>query len=248
MNAARARSISLAAAIAVVLGGCVSTRHAPPPPAAGAAPPPPVPPPPQGETIPDAVPRYEPRSIYGNPPFYDVFGKRYYRPVLERRLCRAGRRLLVWPGLSQGTHLDRRDLRHVRHDRRAQDAAPALLRAGHEPAERPQHRGPRQRPRTFRRQPHHRSVLHRGREARHAAKRHRHGRGPHRRAGGSPGRDTAGAVGARRRSRRPSNRRRSSRPRRKARRLGSPGSLRCRRRPRLPPLRHPVLPPLRRPR
>jgi rare lipoprotein A len=28
--------------------------------------------------IPDAVPRAEPRSRYGNPPFYQVFGKRYY--------------------------------------------------------------------------------------------------------------------------------------------------------------------------
>ena len=28
--------------------------------------------------VPDAVPRVEPRSPYGNPPFYDVFGKRYY--------------------------------------------------------------------------------------------------------------------------------------------------------------------------
>jgi len=27
--------------------------------------------------VPDAVPRIEPRSRYGNPPFYDVFGKRY---------------------------------------------------------------------------------------------------------------------------------------------------------------------------
>lgn len=30
------------------------------------------------ETIPDAVPKVEPRSPRGNPPFYDVFGKRYY--------------------------------------------------------------------------------------------------------------------------------------------------------------------------
>jgi rare lipoprotein A len=29
-------------------------------------------------TVPDAVPRIEPRARYGNPPFYDVFGKRYY--------------------------------------------------------------------------------------------------------------------------------------------------------------------------
>jgi rare lipoprotein A len=27
--------------------------------------------------VPDAVPRVEPRSRYGNPPFYEVFGKRY---------------------------------------------------------------------------------------------------------------------------------------------------------------------------
>lgn len=29
-------------------------------------------------SIPDAVPKYEPRTRAGNPPFYDVFGKRYY--------------------------------------------------------------------------------------------------------------------------------------------------------------------------
>jgi rare lipoprotein A len=28
--------------------------------------------------VPDAVPRAEPRAIYGNPPSYEVFGKRYY--------------------------------------------------------------------------------------------------------------------------------------------------------------------------
>jgi rare lipoprotein A len=82
VNTARAPSISLAAALSVGLGGCFSTRHAPPPPSTRA--PPPTPPaailrsPPLPETIPDAVPRYEPRSIYGNPPFYDVFGKRYF--------------------------------------------------------------------------------------------------------------------------------------------------------------------------
>jgi rare lipoprotein A len=35
-------------------------------------------PPPAARDIPDALPRYEPRSAYGNPPFYDVFGKRYF--------------------------------------------------------------------------------------------------------------------------------------------------------------------------
>ena len=28
--------------------------------------------------MPDAIPRAEPRAIYGNPPSYEVFGKRYY--------------------------------------------------------------------------------------------------------------------------------------------------------------------------
>jgi peptidoglycan lytic transglycosylase len=46
------------------------------------APPPPVqiaPPPPTNiDSIPDAVPRIEPRSAHGNPPFYDTMGKRYY--------------------------------------------------------------------------------------------------------------------------------------------------------------------------
>ena len=35
-----------------------------------------LPPPPAG-TMPDAVPRAEPRSNHGNPPFYDVNGQRY---------------------------------------------------------------------------------------------------------------------------------------------------------------------------
>jgi len=35
-------------------------------------------PPPEVLSIPDAVPRPEPRGTRGNPPFYEVFGKRYY--------------------------------------------------------------------------------------------------------------------------------------------------------------------------
>jgi rare lipoprotein A len=39
---------------------------------------PPPPPPANIESVPDAIPRVEPRSAHGNPPFYDVMGKRYF--------------------------------------------------------------------------------------------------------------------------------------------------------------------------
>jgi len=39
---------------------------------------PPMAPPIAPEAVPDAVPRVELRSRFGNPPFYEVFGKRYY--------------------------------------------------------------------------------------------------------------------------------------------------------------------------
>jgi rare lipoprotein A len=42
------------------------------------APPLPPPPPQEPESIPDAVPTVEPRSKSGNPPFYEVAGKRYF--------------------------------------------------------------------------------------------------------------------------------------------------------------------------
>jgi rare lipoprotein A len=65
---------------ALSLAGCVSVRRAPPPPEPVPAPaPPPVPPPPADIlSVPDAVPRVEPRSAHGNPPFYDALGRRYY--------------------------------------------------------------------------------------------------------------------------------------------------------------------------
>jgi rare lipoprotein A len=37
-----------------------------------------VTPPPVSGSVPDAIPRLEPRARSGNPPFYSVFGKRYY--------------------------------------------------------------------------------------------------------------------------------------------------------------------------
>jgi rare lipoprotein A len=82
VNARRAKfGLGLAAAL---LAACASTPHH------KAAPPPPqeVPPaPPAGSApgaprnpadVPDAVPRFEVRSKHGNPPFYDVLGKRYF--------------------------------------------------------------------------------------------------------------------------------------------------------------------------
>ncbi|MFI4890887.1 MAG: septal ring lytic transglycosylase RlpA family protein [Steroidobacterales bacterium] len=62
----------------ILVAGCASVparRHAPvqPPPSLPSLPAPPVAP----ETVPDAQPKAEPRSAFGNPPFYDQFGRRY---------------------------------------------------------------------------------------------------------------------------------------------------------------------------
>ena len=76
MRAARRASAPLAAvsaaALSVLLAACSTfTRRAPQLPQGA--------PPPAGiESIPDAVPRSEPRSAHGNPPFYDVLGRRYF--------------------------------------------------------------------------------------------------------------------------------------------------------------------------
>ena len=49
-----------------------------------------------GEQTPDAVPRFEPKSAYGNPPFYDVWGKRYY--VLDSSTDYLERGIASWYG------------------------------------------------------------------------------------------------------------------------------------------------------
>ena len=61
----------------LALAGCSVTGHRPSPPAQVPVPAPP-PPPPGVTTTPDAVPRAEPRSAHGNPPFYEVLGQRYH--------------------------------------------------------------------------------------------------------------------------------------------------------------------------
>jgi rare lipoprotein A len=68
---------TVAALCALLLAACAAAPRRPLP----AAPPGPaaIPAPPANlETLPDAVPRPEPRSPHGNPPFYEVLGRRYY--------------------------------------------------------------------------------------------------------------------------------------------------------------------------
>lgn len=77
------RLAAVAAAIAAMLAGCTTPAPRPPPRAPGEpvhvpVPPPTVPPPKDIEAIPDAIPKPEPRSAKGNPPFYNVLGKRYF--------------------------------------------------------------------------------------------------------------------------------------------------------------------------
>ena len=52
--------------------------------------------PPPADSVPDMVPRAEPRSRSGNPPFYDVFGKRYY--VLSSGVGYIERGVASWYG------------------------------------------------------------------------------------------------------------------------------------------------------
>ena len=93
MNSSQARAaLSLTAALG--LAGCFTSRHEPeplPPPAPTTPPPVATPP-----TVPDAVPKVEPLSRYGNPPYYEVFGKRYY--VLSSSVDYLERGVASWYG------------------------------------------------------------------------------------------------------------------------------------------------------
>lgn len=74
-NVTAARLLAATCLCALLLSGCsIANRRAP----ATAPPPEVVPPPPANvDTTADAIPRHEPRSAHGNPPFYKVLGKRY---------------------------------------------------------------------------------------------------------------------------------------------------------------------------
>ena len=94
MTVARALALApLGLAAAFGLAGCLTTSSAPPasnndiPSAPPAAAPP---------AVPDAAPRAEPRSRRGNPPFYDVFGMRYY--VLSSSAAYVERGVASWYG------------------------------------------------------------------------------------------------------------------------------------------------------
>ena len=113
--------------------------------------------------VPDAMPRFEPRSLYGNPPFYDVFGKRYY--VMASSADYVERGVASWYG--PGFHKERTSIGEP-YDMYGMTAAhktlplPAYVRVTNLQNGRSM-RGARQRSRPLRRQSHHRSVLHRGR-------------------------------------------------------------------------------------
>ena len=76
MNVGRALALPLGLAVAVGLTACLSAPPRPTPDAT--VPQVPVMPPRKPDSMPDAIPRIEPRARSGNPPFYNVFGKRYY--------------------------------------------------------------------------------------------------------------------------------------------------------------------------
>ena len=61
---------TMAGTMACLLAGCGSQPRRAPPAR-------PLPPPGNAAGVPDAVPRAEPRSQHGNPPFYEVAGRRY---------------------------------------------------------------------------------------------------------------------------------------------------------------------------
>jgi rare lipoprotein A len=92
VNVGRVLALPLGLAVAVGLTACFSA----PPRPAPTVPPVPVTPPPKPDSIPEVIPRIEPRARSGNPPFYDVFGKRYY--VLSSSVGYRERGVASWYG------------------------------------------------------------------------------------------------------------------------------------------------------
>jgi rare lipoprotein A len=91
---ARALALPFCAAVAVGMTACFSAPPRPESPSPVATPEPETPPP--AQSVPDVVPRSEPRSRSGNPPFYDVLGKRYF--VLSSNVGYLERGVASWYG------------------------------------------------------------------------------------------------------------------------------------------------------
>jgi rare lipoprotein A len=89
---ARALVLPFCAVTAIGLSACFSAPPRPSPPAASV----PLETPPAPQPVPDVVPRIEPRSRKGNPPFYNVLGKRYY--VLSSSVGYVERGVASWYG------------------------------------------------------------------------------------------------------------------------------------------------------
>jgi rare lipoprotein A len=94
---ARALAAPLGLAVAIGLAACLHSPPQPAGPETAPASPPLAPPPDSG----DVIPHSEPKSRSGNPPFYDVFGKRYY--VLSSSVGYWERGVASWygPGFHQ---------------------------------------------------------------------------------------------------------------------------------------------------
>ena len=95
MKALRAVVAALGAGAVITSSGCLMTRRP------GAemqvpAPAAPLPPAAASPAPPDAATRAEPKSRHGNPPYYDVFGKRYY--VLSSSADYVERGVASWYG------------------------------------------------------------------------------------------------------------------------------------------------------
>ncbi|MDP9083801.1 MAG: septal ring lytic transglycosylase RlpA family protein [Pseudomonadota bacterium] len=95
MNITRALTAPLGLAVAVGLSACLGassrTDSNPGSPTAPVLVTPPLP-----DAVPDAMPRIEKRSRNGNPPFYEVFGKRYF--VLSSSVGYVERGVASWYG------------------------------------------------------------------------------------------------------------------------------------------------------
>ena len=96
MNLSRALALPLCVVIAAGLAACFSTPRRSESPGTQPEPVAPSEAPPAPQSVPDVVPRVEPRSRNGNPPFYDVLGKRYF--VLSSSVGYVERGVASWYG------------------------------------------------------------------------------------------------------------------------------------------------------